>query len=199
MPKRKSSRRERRHQRQKSDRAREHGLPSRPPERPQKLVRQESLGTSARVRSRDADEDTGSSAEPQPTERSAARRYWERALNVPTAGKLAILAVLGVIVLAIVSGMRDRTPDTSPSAAASAPPAALPSGVVPPEVPEPVASAAAPAPPEVSSATETARAPEPQTAKPGAMAPASSSVSPARSPEAPASKPPAPRREDNPY
>jgi hypothetical protein len=190
MAKGKSSRKERRHQRQKSERAREHGLPSRPPERPQKLGRQESGGTAARARIRDEDEDAGSSARPQEADQSAARRYWKRVLNVPTAGKLAVLAVLGVIVLAIVSGMRDRNPDTDRQAGApSTPPAALPSAVLPSlPAPEPVASVPAPTPAEAGSAAQAPRAAASGAAKPRETPPASSGV-----------KRPAPKREDNPY
>jgi hypothetical protein len=201
MAKGKSSRKERRHQRQKSERAREHGLPSRPPERPQKLGRQESGSTAGRARSRDEDEDAGSGAQPPEAGRSAVRRYLERVRDLPTAGKLAVLAVLGVIVLAIVSGMRDRTTDASREAEApSTPPAALPSAVVAPETPEPMASIRAPAPPEATPAAEAPLAPtSSQAAKPKAMAPASSSVTPAASTQTAAPKPPAPKREDNPY
>src|SRR5512141_784386 len=129
---RKSSRKERRHQRQKSERARDHGLPSRPPERPQKAVRGEVPGSPERLRSRDRDEPSASGVEPPAAERSRIHDYWRRVVNLPTAGKLAILAVLAVIVLAIVSGMRDRTrePSRAPESL-STPPAALPSAVLP--------------------------------------------------------------------
>jgi hypothetical protein len=194
MAKGKSSRKERRHQRQKSERAREHGLPSRPPERPQKLGRQQSGGTGARARMRDEDEDAGSDSEPPVAERSAGQRYWERARNLPTAGKLAVLAVLAVIVLAIVSGMRERSPDARRQAGAPpTPPAALPSDVVPLGAPEPVASMPAPAPPQAMSAAER------PVARPRAIAPASSGVTPTASTQTVAPKPPAAKREDNPY
>jgi hypothetical protein len=196
MPK--SSRKERRHQRQKSVRAREHGLPSRPPERPQKAPRQESARIGDRGRSRDGDEPSASSVEPPATERSAIYGYWRRVVNLPTAGKLAVLAVLGVIVLAIVSGMRDRTPEPSRGAqAASTPPAALPSAVLPPGPSEPAASVPAPSP-EPGAPAETPRTPESQPSKPRA-AMASPSVAPAPSAKTQAPKLPAPKREDNPY
>jgi hypothetical protein len=200
MAKGKSSRKERRHQRQKSERARDHGLPSRPPERPQKLGRQQSGGTGARARMRDEDEDAGSDSEPPVAERSAGQRYWERARNLPTAGKLAVLAVLAVIVLAIVSGMRERTRDTNQGAGApSTPPAALPSAEVPLPVPEPAASMPAPSPPETASAAAATRTPGSAAAKPRAIAPTSSGVTPTASTQTVAPKPPAAKREDNPY
>ncbi len=188
MAKGKSSRKERRAQRQKSERAREHGLPSRPPERPQPRARGTRDSEGRRLR---PDDDAALPSEAPLSEGGAAepsrlRRYLARVLDLPTAGKLAILAILGVIVLAIVSGLRDRG---GSGREVAPPPATLPSPSAPLGLPE------LPASPGDASVL-----PVPS-AEPSAQPPAASAKPPGRAVKPPtkASPSPAPQRGDNPY
>jgi hypothetical protein len=207
MAKGKSSRKDRRIQRQKGARAREHGLPARLVERPQRLVRQESGRTAARARDGDEDETRLSDAGEEPAQASMLHRYWERARAMPTAGKVAVLAILFVVVLAIVSGIRERTGGTARTEAApSARAPTLPNSslllptsepAVPPVAPAETTSAANPVPAQPSSTAEAPRTGTSAVAKP--LSRAAPSASPASSNQPRVAKPAPPRREDNPY
>jgi hypothetical protein len=106
----KPSRKERRLQRQRSQRAQTHGLPARAVSlsvNQREKGRFLPGGPAARVRTDEVPSDRSLDRSSQ-AERSLLPSIWQRIQRAPTAGKLAVLAVGGVIVLAIVAGQRDR-------------------------------------------------------------------------------------------